>query len=266
MKVIDVILLGGLTAMLAAACDLTDYQTSTRDALEEVSLGPPATQLSSRVFDGRDSLTTGDSGPTATKNNFTIVTQFLEIEGDDDVGRVGITDPDNLDASILLYESREGNPILTPGGDQVTWGTFSGAKGAITVKCTNKGTHVSVHLAGLIPTGIYTIQNELSEPGTGEMLGQVGFTGVNGSSATNSSFRASAGGEGHISGFVKPGALEMGLVGGCLLDEARKDGLYDWRTTAIYQMDGTPDMGGEGTFVEQAGFLFVKESLPVKVR
>lgn len=110
----------------------------------------------SRVFDGRDSVATGIDGLVATQNNFAIVTQFIAVEGGDDVGRGGVTDPDNLDSSTPLLESRLGNRILAPNGDEVTWGEFSGAEGAIIVKCTRRGTHATVHLSGLICWQMYS--------------------------------------------------------------------------------------------------------------
>lgn len=257
-KLFTCVLIGGLIAILTS-CDTTG--PSTTDSANELVL-PGGSQFS-RVFDGRDSLVTGGNGPTATKDNFVIVTEFLEIDGggDDDVGRGGITDPENLDPSTLLFESREGNPILDPDGEQVTWGSFSSAQGAIIVKCMDKDTKVTVHLAGLIPNAVYTIQHKLFEPGSGDLLGQVGFTEmgkqpVPAQSKVRNSFRTSANGEGHISGFIKSGALQMGLIGNCMLDDATNAGKYVWETIAIYQINGSPGLDTDGTFVEQGGFTF----------
>lgn len=253
------VLLGGLTAMLIACDTTTGPDTTSKDG-EEILI--PRSQKYSRVFDGRDSLTTGNNGPAATKAYFAVITEFLEIGGgDDDVGRVGITNPDDLDPSTVLFESREGNPILTPDGEQVTWGMFSNAKGGIIVKCMTKGSHVTVHLAGLIPNAVYTIQNKLFDPGSDDLIGQIGFTETakkptQASSKTRNSFRTSAKGEGHISGFIKPGALGINVIGNCMLDDATNYGAYVWRTVAVYQMDGTPERDKDGTFVEQGGFTF----------
>lgn len=256
--------------VLLTACDMTNDLKSASNTLKDTSNQQPESQFSSRVFDGRDSLITGENGPTATKDNFAIITQFIEISGGDDVGHIGITDPDNLDPSTLLFESRKGNPILKPNGEQVTWGTFNGIEGVISIKCTRKGTHATVHLAGLLPNGVYSIRNELTDPDTGELLGRIGYTEIDqkgklNATVTRSSFRASFSGEGHITGFIRSGALEKDLIGNCMLNDARKDGIYDWHTIAIYQIDGTPELNSDGTFVEQAGFLFAKGSLPIDI-
>src|SRR5262245_33000451 len=47
-------------------------------------------------------------------------------------------------------------PILAPDGHQVTWGEWNAVEGEAAVKCINKGSHVVVHLSGLIPNGQYT--------------------------------------------------------------------------------------------------------------
>lgn len=206
----------------------------------------------SRVFDGRDSVATGIDGLVATQSNFAIVTEFVLIEagGDDDVGSIGITDPDNLDPSTPLFEGRLGNPVLAPDDDQVTWGEFSGARGAIIVKCTKKGTHVTVHLSGLIPKGVYSVWNAFGPLGAFADYAAMGSRGK----STGNAFQASARGEGHISGFVLPG----GENAACLLDdvEASED---VWRVVGIYHIDGTPDLSEEGTFVEQVSFEFENE-------
>ena len=218
----------------------------------------------SRVFDGRDSLRSGFLGPTATQDNFAILTDFVLIEKFDPIEQefffAEITDPGNLDLSTPLFESRSENEILAPGGGQVTWGDFSGATGGIIVKCTEKGTHITVHLSDLIPNGVYTIQSELFDPNTGEILGRIGYTETDEKGKSiGSSFQASNSGEGHISGFIQSGALDMNLISDCMLDDVRKVGNYDWRTTAIYQIDGTPELNDAGTFVEQSGFTFETE-------
>lgn len=216
------------------------------------------TDANSRVFDGRDSLATGPNGPLATKHNFGIVTQFLEIESGDDVGRVGITDPGRLDPSTPLFENRAGNAILAPDGHHVTWGEFRAAEGAVIVKCTRKGTHVVTHLSGLIPNGLYSIQNKLFDPSTDDLLGQVGYTetdekGRSKGNAARSVFRASGQGEGHLRGMVRSGARPE--LGPCMLEDV-KDRLYEWRVDGVYHIDGRPGLDREGTFVEQTGFTF----------
>lgn len=241
------IVFGGLLVTLVA-CD-----TAPKPPSSSATLNEPGSELHSRVFDGRDSLTTGAGGPTATKDNFAIVTQFLEVEGDD-VGRIGITDPDALDASTPLFESRTGASILTPDDEQVTWGQFSGAEGAIIVKCTKKGTHTTVHLSGLIPKGVYSVWNVLGSLGPA-----VDYTEMDSKNSLRepTSFRASGRGEGHISGLTLPDDD----VGACLLDDVETGQI--WHIVAIYHIDGTPDLDDEGTFIEQVGFTFGEAPPPV---
>src|SRR5262249_7496779 len=58
-----------------------------------------------------------------------------------------------------LFEARQHNPILAPDGHQVTLAEFNAVSGYVSVQCLNGGTHVTVHLANLIPKGVYTIWN-----------------------------------------------------------------------------------------------------------
>src|SRR5687768_4516166 len=48
-------------------------------------------------------------------------------------------------------------PVLAPDGHQVTAGEWRAAEGRASVKCSAAGTHVTIHLSGLIPEGVYTI-------------------------------------------------------------------------------------------------------------
>jgi hypothetical protein len=59
-----------------------------------------------------------------------------------------------------LYNKNGGQhvPIMTPDGEhQVTLGEYNMMSGWADVKCVNAGTHVVMHLKGLIPNGVYTI-------------------------------------------------------------------------------------------------------------
>lgn len=47
--------------------------------------------------------------------------------------------------------------VLAPDGHPVTLGEFHMVSGWAHVKCNNEGTHVVVHLKGLIPNGVYTL-------------------------------------------------------------------------------------------------------------
>lgn len=229
------------------------------------------TETHSRVFDGRDSLRTGPGGPTATKDNFAIVKEFVRIQkvvvrdGEKFFDFVEITDPDNLDPATPLFESRKENPIDAPDGHQVTWGEFSGAEGAVIVECVNKGTRIVTHLSGLIQKGTYSMWIDVFEPvegskDLGNRIGRFEYTETDekGKSKGNV-FRASGDGEGHIAGLVAPRMVGTVEISSCMLDDV-KAGAYEWRVVGIYHwgFDGTPGIGEEnfGTFVEQGGFTF----------
>ena len=65
-------------------------------------------------------------------------------------------------ADTALYDKRKCNPgdsltpIIAPDGHHVMWGEWAAADGQAAVKCVKKGSHVVVHLSGLIPNGQYT--------------------------------------------------------------------------------------------------------------
>lgn len=62
--------------------------------------------------------------------------------------------------ATALYSKNGGQhlPIMTPyGTHQVTLGEFNRVSGWANLKCINAGTHVVMHLKGLIPNGVYTI-------------------------------------------------------------------------------------------------------------
>src|SRR5438094_980688 len=48
------------------------------------------------------------------------------------------------------------SPVLAPDGHQVTWGEWTDVEGQAAVKCIKQGSHIVLHLSGLIPNGQYT--------------------------------------------------------------------------------------------------------------
>lgn len=199
------------------------------------------------VFDGRDSVTTDFDDVIATQDNFEIATEFVLIEGD--AGLVAIDDPETIDDEVLLFESREGNEIRSPDGDQVSWGEFSAADGGVVVQCNSRGTHVVSHFGGLVANGLYSLWIRIFDSDTAEELGELPIAEPNGEAAKGV-FRASAVGEVHVSGFAAPDS-------DCLLNDAEAGDIF-WQVVAIYHIDDTPGIGEDeaGTFVEQAQFNF----------
>lgn len=260
-----------LLLSLLVACVGCDHNSAA--LLEAGPNEPQVRSLSatqSRVFDGRDSVATGTDGLVATQTNFAIVTEFVavKVEGGDDVRDAfkGIDDPDNLDPTTPLFESRENEPILAPDDMQVTWGEFSRADGAIIVKCTEQGTHSVAHLSGLIPKSVYSAWIDVFDPDTGDRIGRFAYAKIDAKGKSKGNvFRASAQGEGHIAGLVPPRVLGDGdkkvEISACMLEDVER-GTYDWRAVGIYHIDGTPgvdEVADAGTFVEQVGFAFETE-------
>ncbi len=158
--------------------------------------------------------------------------------------------------NTLLYENRLHNPIIAPDGHQITLAEFNALSGNVTLKCTEKGTLVNLHLSGLIPKGVYTIWTlTFKAPGfepTFSNLTGVGSLGtIDGSENT---FKASASGEGEIVARIPAGPLSIfGSIASCINSE------FEVHFVGVYHLDGssygaTP--GPKGTYVEQFAFIW----------
>lgn len=261
--------------LVCVGCDRNG--TAHREARPDLSQVKGSADSHSRVFDGRDSVATGIDGLTATQANFTIMTEFLCVESAEvDVSSVNpdpcesfsIESPPADEKPLSESHSVDPQPILAPDGEKITWGEFSGAEGAVIVKCTEQGTHSVVHLSGLIPKGSYSIWIDVFDA-IGNRIDRFEYTETDekGKSKGNV-FRASGSGEGHTAGFVAPRVLGNGTeISSCMLDDV-KDEKYNWRVVGIYHwgVEGTPQIGDEnfGTFVEQIGFAFeIEEDEPI---
>jgi hypothetical protein len=241
-------------SILCAAIFLTSCESETTIVGDQTSSDPhDEVPQFSRVFDGRDSVAwQGVDGPVATKDNMIIVDQFVATE-----------EGKSFEESTPIYESREGNPVLAPDGHHVTWGEFSSAEGAIIAKCVPKGTHATVHLSGLIPSGLYSVWNFVFDsPGSQDNLeNRDGFGALGPNDGSRNTFRASASGEGRISGITPPGDLtRAGEIGACALTDE-----FQWYVIGVYHIEGQT-YGPDGTAVEQFGFVFGEESLPIDIR
>jgi len=68
---------------------------------------------------------------------------------------------------------------------------------------------------------------------------------------------ASADGKGKITAITPASDLSMaGTIGGCVLTDE-----YEWHVAGAYHLDDKshgPDLGPDGTAVEQFGFIFVR--------
>ena len=129
--------------------------------------------------------------------------------------------------------------IIAPDGHAVTWGEWAEAEGRAQVKCIKKGSHVVVHLSGLIPNGLYTAWIPVFvapfSPATFP-AGVIAAGPLGAQDGSENSFVADADGVGNISGVLPPGALNGPIPGpfdGCLTDEV------EFHVHIAYHIDGT---------------------------
>lgn len=169
-----------------------------------------------------------------------------------------------------VYASRSGLPAVAPDGHHLTVGEWFQASGRASVKCTSDGTHVTMHLSGLIPKGVYTVWVVIFDGPFGEAsetkpapFGNLVGAGVLGApDGSENGFQASASGEAQLSAMMPTGLLSWSGPGflnhyydlqGCLLDE------YEFHLLALYHFDGQeygPVPGFEHGGAEQIGFMF----------
>lgn len=187
--------------------------------------------------------------PRIEKDEIITVPIFVENES----GQTPVEEND------MLFEIRKKNPVVDRNGKQLTFGEFSTVRGKISIEGQEGGTRVSLELTGLIPNGLYTIWNvTFHEPGfdpTKEENNIRGVGVIGKSDGSESYFRASSAGTGSISAFTPAGALSMF---GNIAAQPFKDEV-EWHIVGAYHMDDLshgPDLGPDGTAVEQFAFTF----------
>lgn len=174
--------------------------------------------------------------------NIVPVHHFVRAEGDTDNPGGPFEDPvsPKPDDDDPLVSRVEGAPVddgtlpEEEDGDlgQLSWSQFKDVAGRIRLKCVKKGTHVSMHLSGLVPKGLYTVwvvafdddfHAEDRALGTAfeNLIGSAPLGDNNGGENV---FRASQSGEGQVAAidepakFTGPGFIEPGTSERCLLD------------------------------------------------
>ncbi len=163
------------------------------------------------------------------------------------------------DPEAPVFESRKGNPVLTPGGDPVTLEAFDAVKGKMKMTCTEQGTEIKLDLEGLIPFGTYSVWVLVfEEPGFDPTFAhQIGESVAGAHDGTEGYFIASSDGKVSYSVTVPEGDLSfLGSVTDCLLDE------YEVHIVGAYHLDGHiygGELGPEGKAVEQFGFMYRAE-------
>lgn len=163
--------------------------------------------------------------------------------------------------ATLLWNNVGHIPVLAPDGHQVTLGEFQRVSGYANIKCVNKGTHVVVHLMGLIPKGVYTIWVvTFKAPGFDPTFAnQIGEGSLGAPDGSQNAFTASQAGTASLSVIMPAGSLSrFGSVGTCLSSE------YEVHFAAAYHLDGLThggSPGAENTFVIQFAFPFYGSQL-----
>lgn len=156
--------------------------------------------------------------------------------------------------NTILFNKTGHVPILAPDGHHVTLGEFNSASGKAEVKCMNNGTHVEIHMHGLIPKGVYTIWiMTFKTPGfngTFDNLTGVGALGA--PDGSQNAWVATSNGKGELSVTTPAEMLSIfGSVPNCF------GGEFEVLLSAAYHLDGRTHGGSPGDFtnyVLQFGF------------
>jgi hypothetical protein len=150
--------------------------------------------------------------------------------------------PPSGDAT-LLWNNQGHVPILAPDGHQITLGEYNNVSGYAEVKCINAGTHVVIHLKGLIPNGVYTMWIvTFKSPGfDGTFVNQIGEGSLGAPDGSQNAFTASAAGTASLSVITPAESLsEFGSVGNCFSSE------YEVQLAAAYHLDNLTHGGTPG--------------------
>ena len=165
--------------------------------------------------------------------------------------------------ATLLYDINGHTPVVAPDGHQITLGEFNNVSGYADIKCINGGTHVVIHVKGLIPNGVYTMWVvTFKSPGfdgsnpfsNGRLTNQIGEGALGAPDGSQNVFTASAAGTASLSVTAPAQSLsEFGTIGNCLSSE------YQVQLAAAYHLDShthgeTP--GDPSTWVVQFAFPF----------
>jgi hypothetical protein len=196
------------------------------------------------------SASTKISGAPMKVNSVPVYVKVVDAHGQPPVG----------DAT-LLFDVAGHTPVTAPDGHQITLGEFNMASGWADVKCINTGTHVVVHLSGLIPNGVYTIWTMVMQsPGfDGGLANVIGIGPLGAQDGSENTFHASSAGTASLSATAPGGNLALGgSVGSCFSSD------FEVFLSTVFHIDsqthgGTP--GDEPTWVFQSGFSVIGSEL-----
>ncbi len=198
--------------------------------------------VSSGLAVGRAAFGTAGAIRAAESATVLPVHHFVRAAGDSDGPNGPFEDPvsPKPDDDDRLVSRVEGAPVddgTAPeevDGDlgQLTWAQFKDVAGRIRLKCVRKGTHVSMHLSGLVPKGLYTVWVVAFDGDfhAGERALARAFQNLVGSAPLGDNdggenvFRASQSGEGQVTAidepatFTGPGFVDPDTSERCLLE------------------------------------------------
>jgi hypothetical protein len=146
---------------------------------------------------------------------------------------------------------------MAPDKHQVTAGEWKAVNGHASVKCSAAGTHVVIHLSGLIADGVYTVWlATFKAPGfDGTFDNMIGLGVLGRNDGSENTIVASPDGEGQLSVFQPAGPLSLkGETSDCLLDE------FEFRLLAAYHIDGQTHGGSPGPgcdYLEAYAWIYV---------
>jgi hypothetical protein len=157
----------------------------------------------------------------------------------------------------ILYNPLTGTTIGAMDGHLITYGDYLKVSGDVTLRCTNRGTQLSLHMSDLFPGATYSIWIETFQaPGyEGNISNRIGMGAFGKTNGTNNVFKASASGEGQISINLSAGPLSMnGTVSNCLVSDE-----FEYHIIGIYHIYGTtygPTPGPQAYYVEHFRYIF----------
>jgi hypothetical protein len=152
------------------------------------------------------------------RNTGGVVTLFLKTMS----GGTLVPLPANPPDSTRLWGGHANTVLYASDGHQLTWGEYKNVQARAEAKCQGDGTHVVIHLSGLVPNGVYTIwvldfngpfpagpnpANPISPNGPYPFGNLVGIGSLGANDGSENSFHASAAGEGEITAVMPPGPL-----------------------------------------------------------